>query len=71
MSEPERFREETRAWLESHCPESIRTPTPADEVTWGGRRAEFGKPDAKLWLERMGARGWTAPTWPEEYGGGG
>ncbi|PTT71915.1 acyl-CoA dehydrogenase, partial [Pseudomonas sp. HMWF010] len=28
-------------------------------------------PDAKLWLERMGAKGWTAPTWPKEYGGGG
>ena len=71
MPELERFREETRAWLESHCPESMRTPTPADEVIWGGRRAEFGNPDAKLWLERMGARGWTAPTWPKEYGGGG
>jgi len=38
---------------------------------WGGRRPEFAHPDQKTWLERMGARGWTAPTWPAEYGGGG
>ena len=24
-----------------------------------------------LWLERMVAKGWTAPTWPEAYGGAG
>jgi alkylation response protein AidB-like acyl-CoA dehydrogenase len=24
-----------------------------------------------LWLERMAERGWTVPTWPKEYGGGG
>ncbi|MCX7864411.1 MAG: acyl-CoA dehydrogenase family protein, partial [Novosphingobium sp.] len=27
--------------------------------------------DPKLWFERMAARGWTVPTWPKEYGGGG
>ncbi len=71
MSELERFRAEARAWLERHCPESMRTPAGADGVVWGGRRAEFANPDVKLWLDRMGARGWTAPTWPKEYGGGG
>ena len=24
-----------------------------------------------MWLERMASRGWTAPSWPREYGGGG
>lgn len=42
-----------------------------DEGIWGGRRATFPSPDAKRWLERMAERGWTAPTWPREYGGGG
>ena len=28
-------------------------------------------PDQKLWAERMGEQGWTAPEWPVEYGGGG
>ncbi|MGB0693847.1 MAG: acyl-CoA dehydrogenase family protein, partial [Pseudomonadales bacterium] len=28
-------------------------------------------PDTRLWLERMVERGWTVPSWPREYGGGG
>jgi alkylation response protein AidB-like acyl-CoA dehydrogenase len=43
----------------------------ADEIVWGGRKAEFKNPDSQLWLERMAAKGWTCPTWPAEYGGGG
>ncbi len=31
----------------------------------------YSSDDAKLWLERCARRGWTAPTWPTEYGGGG
>ena len=37
----------------------------------GGKRATFKNPEQKLWLDRMAAKGWTAPTWPREYGGGG
>lgn len=65
------FREETRAWLEENCPHSMRTPMGDDETVWGGRNATFKNPDSKLWLERMGQKGWTCPTWPKEYGGGG
>jgi alkylation response protein AidB-like acyl-CoA dehydrogenase len=46
-------------------------PSSEIEGTWGGRRARYENPDARLWLERMAAKGWTAPTWPKEYGGGG
>ena len=68
----EAFRAETRAWLEANCPPSMRTPmTGEDDAVWGGRDYKFANPEAKLWLERMGAKGWTAPTWPAEYGGGG
>ena len=67
----EAFRSETRAWLEANCPASMRTPMPEDEVVWGGRNATFKNPDSKLWLDAMGAKGWTAPVWPKEYGGGG
>jgi alkylation response protein AidB-like acyl-CoA dehydrogenase len=45
-------------------------PTGEDEVPWGGREGVENR-DAELWLERMGAKGWTVPTWPVEYGGGG
>ena len=67
----ETFRVEVRSWLEESCPASMRTPAPDDEIVWGGRRAEFKNPDSKVWLERMAERGWTAPTWPGEYAGGG
>ena len=68
----EAFRAETRAWLEENCPPSMRTPFASeDEIVWGGRNAKFFSNDAKLWLERMAERGWTAPIWPKEYGGGG
>ena len=67
----EGFRSETRAWLEANCPPAMRTPLSEKEVVWGGRDAVFPNEDARLWLERMGERGWTAPTWPRAYGGGG
>ncbi|XOV89093.1 MAG: acyl-CoA dehydrogenase family protein [Pseudomonadota bacterium] len=68
----DQFRAETRAWLEANCPPSMRTsPASEDETVWGGRNAEFPNPEAKLWLDAMGSRGWTCPTWPAEYGGGG
>lgn len=68
----ETFRAKTRAWLEENCPQSMRTPmTGEEDAVWGGRNATFKSPDQKLWLERMGAKGWTTPTWPAAYGGGG
>ena len=49
----------------------MRTPTPEEEVVWGGRKQDWVNPDCKIWLERMAERGWTVPRWPNEYGGGG
>ncbi|MEO0466564.1 MAG: acyl-CoA dehydrogenase family protein [Pseudomonadota bacterium] len=65
------FREDVRRWLEENCPQSMRTPPHPNEVVWGGRTQTFDNPDAKLWLDRMAEKGWTAPRWPAEYGGGG
>ncbi len=66
------FRDEVRRWLEDNCPASMRAPVPdGDDGVWGGRKAPPLEPDARLWLDRMAARGWTAPTWPREYGGAG
>ena len=67
----EKFRAETREWLEANCPASMRTPLTEEEVVFGGRKATFKNPDSKIWLERMAERGWTAPLWPKKYGGGG
>ncbi len=72
MADLDTFRAETRAWLEANCPAECRGPVASDEDrVWGGRDAVFPTPAHKLWLERMGARGWTAPEWPTAYGGGG
>jgi alkylation response protein AidB-like acyl-CoA dehydrogenase len=65
------FRNETRAWLEANCPVPMRTPMGEDDAVWGGRTFKFKSPEAKGWLDAMAAKGWTAPTWPKEYGGGG
>ena len=64
------FRDEVQTWLETYCPPSMRTPTPEDEIIWGGRNQVYKNPEAELWLKHMAEKGWTAPTWPKEYGGG-
>ena len=71
MSALSDFQASTRAWLEENCPPTMRTPMVQEEVVWGGRRPEFVNPESKLWLELMSEKGWTCPTWPSEYGGGG
>ena len=72
MTETESFRQETREWLEANCPESMRHPYRNEaDACWGGRNFIFQSDDQKNWLDRMAAKGWTVPTWPVEYGGGG
>ena len=71
MSDLEVFRQEVSEWLEENCPPSMRTPLVPEEEVWGGRNAQYVNPESKLWLERMGEKGWTAPSLPTEYGGGG
>ena len=58
MEPIEKFRQETREWLEANCPPSMRTPmADEDETVWGGRNAVYKNPEAKIWLDRMAARG--------------
>jgi alkylation response protein AidB-like acyl-CoA dehydrogenase len=72
MAELEEFRAETASWLDANAPQSIRGRHPDDnDGSWGGKKAAFAHPDLKLWLDVMAEKGWTAPTWPVEYGGGG
>lgn len=66
------FRTETRAWLADNCPVSMRQPIRLDtDHCWGGRDFNFQSRDQENWLRAMAGKGWTAPTWPAEYGGGG
>ena len=74
MQNLEEFRKEVKEWLDKNCPPSMRSGAdpsiPVDEV-WGGKNAVYKNPESKIWLDRMGEKGWTMPTVPKEYGGGG
>lgn len=71
MQDDTAFRQETRTWLAANCPASMRSYMPVGETCSGGRHFQFISDDQKVWMQRMAERGWTAPTWPTEYGGGG
>ena len=72
MADLDQFRAETRAWLEANCPPEMRRPMKSEkDACWGGRNFEFQSDAQKQWMDAMGAKGWTVPDWPKEYGGGG
>ena len=62
------FREEVRSWIGEQFPATLAGQ--AGDII---RRASAGtlEGDARLWQERLAARGWGAPTWPAAYGGAG
>ena len=67
----EQFRTDTRAWLEANCPKEMRgAMTSEGDIPWGGRRFQWS-PAQRQWLDAMATKGWTVPTWPKDYGGGG
>jgi alkylation response protein AidB-like acyl-CoA dehydrogenase len=55
----ESFRSELIDWLETSCPKSLRPG------------AEASQQDREAWQNAFIGRGYTSPTWPTEYGGGG
>ena len=71
MQDTDTFRAETRAWLQAHCPPAMRQPLTQEEIVWSGSEITFGNDDQRVWFERMRDRGWFAPDWPKELGGGG
>ena len=56
------FREEVREWLSANFPTSLQGQGIGDEGD---------KKDFKEWRLKLANKGWGAPTWPTEYGGGG
>ncbi|HIM36304.1 MAG TPA: acyl-CoA dehydrogenase [Pseudomonadales bacterium] len=68
MADIDDFRAETRSWLEENCPAGARGPGP---ISTGATTIAIDHEDTELWLDRMIEKGWTAPVWPKEYGGGG
>lgn len=72
MSNPaelEAFRSEAQAWLEQNFPSCLA----ADAATHLQSLSMGVQPTGELalWKQRMGAKGWGTPTWPQAYGGGG
>jgi alkylation response protein AidB-like acyl-CoA dehydrogenase len=53
--------------LAENCPEGAKGP---GQIANGSSKIEL-EPDVALWLERCAEKGFTAPTWPTEFGGGG
>ena len=66
------FRKEVVDFLETNCPKSMRSPMKDEkDAYWGGRNASFTSEDQEKWFHAMADKGWTTPTWPAKYGGGG
>ncbi|MDA0789665.1 MAG: acyl-CoA dehydrogenase family protein [Proteobacteria bacterium] len=67
MTELTTFREEVRTWLSEHCPQEMRNLS----FHWEDAHEIYSGTAAQRWRQAMAERGWIAPTWPKEYGGGG
>jgi alkylation response protein AidB-like acyl-CoA dehydrogenase len=71
MPQLERFRSETRTWLDS-VPKSLCGRLPVVQIDGAGDEEPADiRADRARYLAMMVERGYTAPTWPKEYGGGG
>lgn len=71
MSELDEFRDEVRSFLENHAPKSLLGKASPEMVYWGGRNPHLPAPESREFCLACAERGWTTPTWPKEYGGGG
>jgi alkylation response protein AidB-like acyl-CoA dehydrogenase len=71
MTELDAFREEVRRWIEKSAPPGLKGhSSDPDTQIWGGKK-ERRTSEQDRWLRAGVERGFTAPTWPKEYGGGG
>jgi alkylation response protein AidB-like acyl-CoA dehydrogenase len=64
----EAFRAEARDWIARNFPASLKGQSGLVGALNDGL-APSG--DLLTWKQRLGAKGWSAPTWPKAYGGGG
>jgi alkylation response protein AidB-like acyl-CoA dehydrogenase len=73
MADLETFRADVRQWLADNYPAELKDPRAVidEEAIWGGRAHQGSTTPLKVWMDRMASRGFTAPTWPKAYGGGG
>jgi len=67
-TELEAFRTEVRTWLDENFPKSLAHDTDAQLAKL---QAKPESAEATAWRKALGAKGWGAPTWPTDVGGGG
>ena len=67
------FRAQAHDWLKANYPAELRDAQARTdpEAIWGGRAFAGSDDPQMVWTRRMAERGWTAPSWPKAYGGGG
>ncbi|MGI8926881.1 MAG: acyl-CoA dehydrogenase family protein [Tepidiformaceae bacterium] len=66
------FRQEVREFLQRDFPEEMgRRPTEWGLFNGAGRMGPDYAAFMKGWTRQLNARGWGAPAWPREHGGGG
>jgi len=68
------FRTEVRDFVKREIPAELAGTTGAGAV-FGGGSGRYTQPGywqaLNAWLKKMNSKGWVAPAWPKEYGGGG
>ncbi len=69
MTDGQEFRQVARDWIERNFPPSLK----GGQFVIRHSREELAAipADERLWKQRMGEKGWSTPTWPVAYGGGG
>ena len=63
--EQQRFREALRAWLDHNAPKDLNIPPGSAAMDKDTQQA------LRDFRQKLGAKGWLAPSWPLEWGGGG
>ncbi len=63
--EQEAFRKEVRAWLNANIPKDYEHPHDPEDITYEQFKI------ARAFRRKLGQKGYLAPTYPKEYGGGG
>ena len=68
------FRKDVRGYIEAECPPELRVRGMRGAM-FGGGSGRFADQSywqtLRVWMDKLREKGWIAPAWPKEYGGGG
>ncbi|MBM2826570.1 MAG: hypothetical protein HW403_634 [Dehalococcoidia bacterium] len=66
--EQEEFRKEVREWLGANVPSDLKSPVNTGDLKENSEERYW---KAREFRRKLGEKGWLAPVFPKEYGGGG